>query len=100
VSEWGAALVGLAFGGAVGVLQNAISGWVLRRGRAKVGTQTPPSADWSLVLVQSVLRLALSLMALYAAYRVSRADPVAVVATLLGLLGARYALLWRLSREE
>jgi hypothetical protein len=48
--------------------------------------------------LQFVLRMVLSFVSLYVAYRFSGGDAVAVFLNLAGLLGARYHFLWRMAR--
>ncbi len=88
-----------AFGSAVGLLGNAISGWVLRLGGKDPGRGSGAGSGWlTLLALQYVLRIGLSLASLYVTYRVSAGDAATVVANLAGLFVARYLLLWRLTR--
>ena len=86
----------LLLGGAVGLLNSAISGWV----HAFI-SRDDPDAAWrrpTVFALQFFLRVLLGFLSLYGAYRFSGGDPVAVFLNLAGLLGARYHLLWRVAR--
>lgn len=95
----GTAVAAFFFGGAVGLLNNAISGLTWRLGGRDAASGSGTSANWpALFSLHYVLRIALSVASLYVTYRVSAANPTAVLANLAGLFLARYLLLWRLSR--
>lgn len=118
MAKLGLILSAFAFGAAVGFLNNAISGWLLRRaagGKRTAGAEEPPAGNqapagerppgtgfpvsWtSLLALQYVLRIALSLVSLYVTYRIAAGDAGAILANLAGLFLARYWLLWRLGR--
>ncbi len=102
--RFGTIAAAFVFGVAIGFLNNTISNLAWRLGGK--GTDQAPgkgaggSSDWpSLLAVQYVLRILLSLVSLYVTYRYSRGDPVVVVANLGGLLLTRYWLLWRLTQQ-
>lgn len=95
----GVLIAAFALGGAVGFLNNAISGWAWRLG-GKSAPRGPGSVSWpSLFALQFALRIALSLVSLYVAFRVSGGDTGVILANLAGLFLARYLMLWRLSRK-
>jgi len=104
----------LALGTAVGLFNNLISQWVYRltdrkessRGASledrPAGPGGPPASagSWpALFAAQFVLRLVLSVLSLYAAYRIFDGSPGPVLANLAGLLATRYMLLWRLTHS-
>lgn len=100
MARLGILVAAFAFGGAIGVLNSAISGWVYRfSARSAEGKPGGPGSTWpSLFALQFVLRIGLSLVSLYVAYRVSGGDAATILANLAGLFIARYVLLWRLAR--
>lgn len=100
VVRLGTLVSAFAFGAAVGFLENAISGWALRLGGKKRGEGPSTAQSWpSLLALQFVLRVLLSLGSLYVTYLVSAGDPITVLSNLAGLLVARYLLLWRLAKQ-
>lgn len=95
--EAGVIAAAFIFGGAVGFLCNTISAWVWRLSKRDGGRSSP--TGWpALFGVQFILRLFLSLVSLYVTYRLSHSG-WAVAANLLGLLIARYVLIWRLAQR-
>jgi hypothetical protein len=89
-----------AFGAAVGFLSNVISGWAWRLGGRNVA-RAPGSSGWqSPFVLQFLVRIVLSFFALWAAFRVSAGNGGVILATLAGLLLARYFLLFRLSSRK
>lgn len=90
----------LGFGAAVGLIGNAVSAWALRRAGSRKETAAGTGEWVPLLAVQYVVRLGLGLISLYAAYRLSSGDASVVVMVLVGLVAARYLLLWRLARGD
>ncbi len=96
-----ARVAAFVLGCAVGLLNNTVSRLAWRLGKKGAGLGASPPVNWpALFALQYFLRLALSVVSLYVVFRVSAADPVAILANLAGLLLARYLLVWRLARER
>ncbi len=96
MAEAGVLAAAFAFGGAVGLVNNAISNRV-HRSAVRSGT-ADASGGWPVLFaVQYLARMALSVGALYVVFRASGASASAVLAATVGLLLPRYALLLRLA---